>query len=312
MAFSLNRRGGDTGEMAAASSPPSAGQLLSVADAARDDRRWPEAAELYGQYLTLRPEDGPIWVQLGHALKESGNLVAAEDAYKKSLGLAPDTADTQLQLGHLYKRMRKFSNAIAAYREALRLDEALLDARRELSSLGVSPGGTLSDKAPAALRRPATFIDLSDVFFYLRHHKTVSGIQRVQLGIANAIIAMTSDERSGIFFLTDTEDRRGYVVTDDAFISELGRELARDEVELARLIEIMRSATILGRSYEPLAGDSLLILGAFWVSENISERIIELGRKGVRVGTLIHDIIPITHPEFCVRSLTEFLQRCLL
>ena len=278
-------------------------QLLSAADTARDDRRWNDAADHYGEYLRLQPEDAPIWVQCGHALKESGNLSDAEGAYKRSLELAPDIADTQLQLGHLYKKMHNYARAIAAYREALRIDGSLFDARRELASLSVS--SDVPTVASASARTPATFIDLSDVFSYLHHHPTVSGIQRVQLGIANAIIAMPPEERSGILFLSEADDRRDYAIIDDVFISELSKELARDEVEHGRLIEVIRSATRLGRTYEPIVGDTLLLIGAFWVLQNIVERIIALKRKGVRIGTAVHDLIPITHPEFCERPLTE-------
>ena len=121
MASSVTRRAFDKNETPAPASLPNTQQLLSAADAARDSRRWPQAAELYAEYLTARSDDGPIWVQFGHALKKSGKLDEAEDAYKRSLDLTPDVADTQLQLGHLYKKMRKFSDAIAAYREAARL-----------------------------------------------------------------------------------------------------------------------------------------------------------------------------------------------
>jgi len=280
-------------------------QVLSVADQARDNRRWHEAAEFYRQYLAVRSADAPIWVQLGHALKESGNPAEAESAYKKSLALAPDVADTQLQLGHLYKKMRSFSNAITAYREAIRLDDTLFDARRELANFGISTGEVLFSQVTLASRKPNMFIDLSDVFSYLHHHQTVTGIQRVQLGIANAIIAMTFKERSGILFLSEADDGRNYVVIDDAFLIELSHELSRNEVEHARLIDVMRSATSLGRCYEPVAGDSFLLLGAFWVLPNIVERIILLKRTSVRVGALIHDLIPITYPEFCEKSLTE-------
>jgi len=305
MAFTLNKSARGAAETLPVASSGSARQLLSAADQARDDRRWSEAAERYGQYLADRPEDAGIWVQLGHALKESGDMDGAEGAYRHSFELAPDIADTQLQLGHLYKTMRRFSNAIIAYREALRLDDTLVDARRELSNLGVSADEVRLTDALGLLRKPATFIDLSDVFFYLRHHKTVSGIQRVQLGIATAIIAMTTKQRSGILFLSEAEDQLGYVIIDDIFISELAQELSRDEVEHTRLTDIMGSATRRGRPYTAVAGDAMLILGAFWVLQNIAERIIALRRKGVRVGTLIHDIIPITHPEFCERSLTD-------
>jgi cytochrome c-type biogenesis protein CcmH/NrfG len=104
MAFSLSKPACDKSDGLAAGSSRNAQQLLSVADQARDDRRWTEAVELYGQYLAVRPSDPAIWVQLGHAFKESGSLDEAEGAYNKSLELAPEVADTQLQLGRVISR----------------------------------------------------------------------------------------------------------------------------------------------------------------------------------------------------------------
>lgn len=114
MAFILNRRAPGAREAQAPAQFQSALQFLAEADAARDDRRWQDAARLYKQYLAARPGDAPIWVQLGHAFKESGDLQEAERAYKQSLELAPDIADTHMQLGHLYKRTHNFSGAITA------------------------------------------------------------------------------------------------------------------------------------------------------------------------------------------------------
>ena len=281
-------------------------KLLSEADQARDARKWGEAAELYASYLKLRRADAPIWVQYGHALKESGKLDEAESAYEQSLVLSPDVADTHLQLGHLRKIKRNFSGAVAAYREALRIDKNFLDARRELSALGIDPNVDARTRAIIkSLRKPCLVIDLSDVFFYLDHHKTVSGIQRVQLGIAKAIIDGEVGAEHNSIFVAEGDERRGYVILEDVFLNELCKELLKDTVEHSRLKDLMRSARGLGRAYAPVQGDTLLMLGAFWVLEGVAERIIALKRKGVNLGVLIHDIIPITHPEFCERSLTD-------
>jgi len=283
-----------------------ASKLLSEADQARDARKWSEAAELYAGYLKLRRAEAPIWVQYGHALKESGKLDEAESAYGESLLLSPETADTHLQLGHLRKLKRNYSGAVAAYREALRIDTSFLDARRELSALGIDPNVDANTKAAIqSLREPGHIIDLSDVFFYLDHHKTVSGIQRVQLGIAKAIIEGEAGARHNSIFVAEGDERRGYVVLEEVFLNELCKELMKDTVEHSRLKDLMRSAKGLGRSYEPVEGDTLLMLGAFWVLESVTERIIDLKRKGIHLGVLIHDIIPITHPEFCEKALTD-------
>jgi glycosyltransferase involved in cell wall biosynthesis len=122
--------------------------LLSRADRARDSRDWLAAAKYYRKALDHNPERPAIWVQYGHALKESGNLFQAENAYRKSLDLDPDNADTHLQLGHALKLQGKKIEASAAYCQALVLDPALDHAAIELKGLGWTKG-----RIQLALRR---------------------------------------------------------------------------------------------------------------------------------------------------------------
>jgi len=97
-------------------------QLRDKADEARDAKAWPLAASLYEIYLAQCPRDAPIWVQLGHARKESGDDVQAMEAYLRSLEIAPDVADTHRQIGHLYNKTGKISEAAASYAKAAQLD----------------------------------------------------------------------------------------------------------------------------------------------------------------------------------------------
>ena len=293
--------------------PPNDGaaKLLEEAQEALGYRRWSDAIEIYAKYVRLCPENAEAWASYADALRESGMLDEAEAAYKRSLFLVPTAAGIHLRLGRLYKLKRSFSGAIASYREALRIDGTVIEARRELEAIEISVRDAGYAKPAGLARKAAIYLDLSDVFFYLRHHPTVSGIQRVQLGIAKALIELDSEERSGILFLTETFDRKGYIIVEDVFITELLRALSWDKVEHERLLDIMRSAISLGQIYEPASGDTLLILGAFWVMEDVAD-LVALSRKGVRIGTLIHDIIPIIHPEYCVKSLSDSFSSCFL
>lgn len=129
------------------------GFLLGLADRRRDEKKWAEAAALYREYLDLRPGNAAIWVQLGHALKESGRSAEAEIAYGRALTLDPYTADTHLQLGHLLKDGSRRSEARAAYGRALELDPTLVDARLELARLAdVTTGSRTS--SPDERARP--------------------------------------------------------------------------------------------------------------------------------------------------------------
>ena len=122
--------------------------FISLADRARDSRNWVTAARCYQQALDQEPDNSPIWVQYGHALKESGHLLEAENAYRKSLELDADLADTHLQLGHVLKIQGRKIEASAAYLRALVLDPGLEHATLELIGLGWTRG-----RIQLALRR---------------------------------------------------------------------------------------------------------------------------------------------------------------
>jgi len=110
--------------------------LLARANAFRDAGRWPEAAETYQAVLERTPDQPALWVQFGHAKKESGDLVAAEAAYRRSLEISPNVADTYLQLGHVLKIRGQRAAAVTAYASALRVDRFLTPALMELMALG--------------------------------------------------------------------------------------------------------------------------------------------------------------------------------
>jgi GT2 family glycosyltransferase/glycosyltransferase involved in cell wall biosynthesis/Tfp pilus assembly protein PilF len=109
--------------------------FIKQGDTARDARNWPATARHYRQALVWQPGLMPIWVQLGHALKERGDHAEAEFAYRRALALDPSLADTHLQLGHLLKLRGHRLQAVDAYAAAGRLDPQLLPARDALHAL---------------------------------------------------------------------------------------------------------------------------------------------------------------------------------
>lgn len=120
---------------------PKAQPLIKAGDQARDARNWLAAADAYDRALKIKPERADIWVQLGHARKESGDLTGAEAAYLQSLTLAPKVADTHLQLGHLRRLQKRLEDAAAHFLDAAELDPALqypVDALMQLSAQGVA------------------------------------------------------------------------------------------------------------------------------------------------------------------------------
>ena len=93
---------------------------FSLADRARDAGQLELAVRLYRRSLEQNPLSPPIWVQYGHALKESGELrdpaklAQAEIAYRRAVSLDPATPDPYLQLGHVLKLQGRRGEAEAA------------------------------------------------------------------------------------------------------------------------------------------------------------------------------------------------------
>jgi hypothetical protein len=63
--------------------------VIMRADRAREAGQWQIAASLYRTALDRKPGNPPIWIQYGHALKESGNRAMAEVAYRTAIGYSP-------------------------------------------------------------------------------------------------------------------------------------------------------------------------------------------------------------------------------
>ena len=128
--------------------------ILKQADAARDRKDWTAAAEKYSSYLKTSKgrAKADIWVQLGHALKESGKHSEALEAYKHAATLAPETAEIRLQLGHLFKVMGRRDEALTAYQLAQQLDPTFSDAQEEIRHLQEKGLVSISATSVTALR----------------------------------------------------------------------------------------------------------------------------------------------------------------
>src|SRR5207302_8505789 len=110
--------------------------IITRADRARQAGEWQLASGLYPIALERTPTNPPIWIQYGHALKESGSLAEAETAYRTAVAYDPEDADAHLQLGHVLKLQGKRAEAEAAYRRAWGLDRSSPDAVHELAAFG--------------------------------------------------------------------------------------------------------------------------------------------------------------------------------
>ena len=115
----------------------SAGARIAQGDLARDARDWAGAVKFYSAALRRRPTLAPIWVQLGHALIELGELAPALAAYRRADLLRPDNADTLHQVARMLRAMDETSQALEVYERVMALAPSLIAAKREAVMLRV-------------------------------------------------------------------------------------------------------------------------------------------------------------------------------
>lgn len=280
-------------------------------DLARDRRDWPEAETHYSAYLSAMPDDTAIWVQQGHARKEQGKLDAAEGAYRRALELSPEDADAYLQLGHILKLQSKRLEAAAAYARSL----TLAPSRAAFEELSMVEGPQRANKlrrATAKFMVETVYFEIDDLLGWLRAHKTLSGIQRVQVGIIRNLLKELLQHNDGQYIFVRTRNDLGRYwqiwVTDLSNLIDYVLSSVVEQTELIRLLDQAEHAAV---EVSPASGQCYFILGAFWGFNGDATRYVRLKRAGVAIGIYIYDLIPVTHPEFCDAHLVSDFALCL-
>lgn len=110
--------------------------LLDQARAAMRARDWAAGIAAYSAFLSYQPAKPGPWKQFGHALKESGDLGAAEQAYFRALALDASDVDTAIHLGHVLKNQDLRDQAAEVFAAALQMDPKSEAARDGLDSMG--------------------------------------------------------------------------------------------------------------------------------------------------------------------------------
>lgn len=307
------------------SSTPTPVELAAAADIARDAGRWAEAVTLYRDSLKRDPSPSHLWVQFGHALKESGALEEAERAYRSALVRSPDDADGHLQLGHLHKLQGRLDAAAGDYAVATALDPFSADAFAELQGL-LARGAILDDASATAVLealrtrwsptvereadgRPSLVFDISDLVGYFRGARLPTGIQRVQIETISSLLK-TPPAEAHVQVAAFTEARDGWVTIDSGLFLDIcdlaGRDGAvSDPVWRERLDRLFFQIDIAPVLAFP--ADSWLVnMGTSWWLRNYFLRLREAKRRyGVRYVPFVHDMIPVMAPEHCTRELTQ-------
>jgi len=105
---------------------------ITGAQKAAKAKRWGDSAKRYLKLTIRRPHDARLLIQYGHALKEMGDLKAAEQVYRQATDLQPLNSDAWLHLGHILKMQGDMNGARTSYETAVRFNPNNMDARHEL------------------------------------------------------------------------------------------------------------------------------------------------------------------------------------
>ena len=278
--------------------------LIACADRARDERDWDNAARHYRDALDVDGGMAHIWVQYGHALKESRRYDDAESAYQAALAIH-DQADTHLQLGHLHKITGRRRDAEEDYLRALEREPELADAREELARLGLA-GARLrarisqGELVPANAERAVIALELSDLLDHLEHTRYPTGIQRVQLGLGAAFAQSFDAERVKFVYYHWKESRFCEVSRQHALgVADLVDSNASDE-ERRNFMRKLKAEIVDGPAFDFPRGAYLVNVGTSWGFLNYFHSIREARRRSqIRYLPLVHDCIPLLFPEFC-------------
>lgn len=100
---------------------------------------WQDAKISYRKLLDSSNASPAVWLQYGHACKESGDVEGAAEAYRRCALLAPHDSEPHRHLAHLHKGRGQRSEAIDAFLRAFAAEPSDTALHAELLSLGLTP-----------------------------------------------------------------------------------------------------------------------------------------------------------------------------
>lgn len=289
-------------------------QAMTVANSARDRRDWPEAVAAYGLALSVDDQRANVWVQYGHALKETENLTEAINAYDRAIILAPEDPDAYLHKGNALKALGQLEAAADTYVEAARLDPQFDAPRRELRHLahrGVESALPMPSRRPSAARPHGgaqIVFDISDLIGYFDNARLPTGIQRVQMEVIAALCRDASPDRP-IDICSFSQGRDKWIdINPDHFLEIVDLALLsgeRDD-EWSSAVDSLKEAVDLGSPITFRQNATLVNLGTSWWLQNYFLHVRQIqDLYGVRYIPFVHDMIPIVAPEHCLEALTQ-------
>ena len=228
----------------------------------------------------------------------------------------PMTLDAHLQLGHALKMSGDIGSAIDAYQKAVEIDPANRHARMELMGLGL---GQLAGGSPAAgatvgiTQRagelPYVALDVSDLLHYFLNARSPTGIQRVQVNVVMSLLAMKDAPYEAIL-VCFTEKADFWIEVDPKLFTVVCRLslVSADKYDPAwqKITRELSDELVIRETIRFPDNTTLLNIGTSWWLQNYFLMLRYAKSKyGIKYIPFVHDCIPVIMPEHCVMGLTQ-------
>jgi len=247
-----------------------------------------ELAALAGASLPPRRAAGPPRPPAETA-RDRENAARVAEA-RIDLARAPEEPAAHRALSGALLRAGDREAAIAAAHSAF----ALVPDRRNWQA--VRRAGGLPEEGGADGSDAPNLYDVTDLLNLVRDTGRATGIQRVQLGLAQGILAdpeaaaaarfVFLAERFGPLWTLGRADLAAII----AYCLDEPHDLERAEALVNGAMDRARPTGLGGARL-------FFILGAFWFWAGAPAALARLRAAGLRIGVLVYDLIPITHPE---------------
>jgi glycosyltransferase involved in cell wall biosynthesis len=162
------------------------------------------------------------------------------------------------------------------------------------------------------------FIDISDLLIYAINNRRITGIQRVEVSFLQFMIENNYDFTLVNSFGFESPEVDWIIRNKIGSPDELLRDLAAQCTYLAQRKALYTVQNVLGtligkltgRPWDSLPnlrpGDTLFIPGAYWLDSHIMRFYRAAARKGIKLVVLLHDVLPITHPDLMIKHSDRF------
>lgn len=179
-------------------------------------------------------------------------------------------------------------------------------------SPGHAEDGPQLEALARAVGAVTIYLDMLDLIDYVQVNISLSGIQRVVSNlVAGSINYAKSHPNYKIVPVFLNRKTNEILSVETPLVIDMLRELEGAKLDRTGLDTAIRTLYETGKTFEPKSGDYFAIPGAFWIYPNF-DQIRPMQERGVKFIVYVHDLIPITNPEFVDDAATRAFRLALV